>query len=68
MTLTNCLSCAHCRVEYEEDYSDVTPGAGLILACSKNKWYVSGHSDLKKDLKNATDMAETCSDYKEEKP
>ncbi len=33
-----CYDCKHCLCDYDPDWSDITPGLGLTLECTKGVW------------------------------
>ena len=66
MTMTRyCITCKHWFIEFEEDWSDITPGNGFSSECFKGHWYI-GNDVTTRDYKKAMMSAETCHDYEED--
>jgi len=42
-----CIYCKHFNVEYEGDYSDVTPGAGFTMSCRDGKYSINNEDNVK---------------------
>ena len=63
-----CTDCRHCELDYDEGYSDVTPGAGLMVDCLKGVWEIRDpYGDLKFKLSDKLKMAEGCEHYEPER-
>ena len=62
-----CYDCEHCSVDYERDYSELTPGAGLTMSCDRNHWYIQGKDATRTALRSALVQARTCPDFTEAK-
>ena len=61
--MKNCLFCKFFQLTYEQDYSDLTPGAGLELGCNKRHWQFDEWEETEKDFRLHMLTAETCPDY-----
>lgn len=48
----NCLECKHCYIDYERDYSERTPGAGLEFYCEKRLWFIHAEGSERKHNDN----------------
>lgn len=63
-----CYCCKHVYMEYEHDYSDVTPGAGFEFGCYRGH-FVYGQSHLDKcynlaaTLHQVMTLAQECQDF-----
>lgn len=57
-----CWSCQHFRVEYEGDWSDVTPGEGFTLMCYKNH-YDYHNRITQEEFAAAMERGFTCPDF-----
>lgn len=62
--VATCLCCKHLYTDYERDYSDQTPGAGLQLYCTKNHFDTrrNGSIDID-DQHDEYQRAATCPDF-----
>lgn len=62
----NCLACTHCYFEGgSHHYSELTPGAPMILRCEKDHWDAEGRFS-KEALVTGLDKALTCKDWNPE--
>ncbi len=66
-----CLECCFCVLDYEPDWSDVTPGNGLEFNCQKGHFgndtaFIDGLS--KSMVKRNIEKADTCPDFQVEPP
>ena len=63
-----CYCCKHVYMQYEGDYSDVTPGAGFEFGCCCGH-FAYGQSDLSErhnfdiTLHKVMTLAQECSDF-----
>jgi hypothetical protein len=66
-----CIECRWFDIDYEGDYSELTPGEGASITCLKFKWGMR-NSDFNKDgtrrFRLAITMAEKCDEYSPEDP
>lgn len=63
-----CSDCTYCSLDYEGDYSDLTPGEGATLECIKGKWKLVNYQFSRKELQEKMRTAIECPDYAIEKP
>lgn len=61
--MKNCLFCTWFELFYEGDYSDITPGAGMVVGCRKGHWQFHSLTDTEKDFRRQMSSAETCKEY-----
>jgi hypothetical protein len=61
--MATCLCCTHLMVEYEGDYSELTPGQGFFMTCCKGHFYVSGQYDNKREYHENLLKAQGCPDF-----
>ena len=61
--MKNCLFCNKFEISYEADYSDITPGEGLVIRCGILHWWFSHFGDTEEDFRRKMETAKTCEDY-----
>jgi len=63
--MKTCITCKNWWIEFEQDWSDVTPGNGFSSECLRDHWYMG--PDIRRDAYQKVLLtAETCDDYEED--
>lgn len=57
-----CWECREFGIDYEGDWSDVTPGAGLQIDCAKDHYHLS-NSVTEREFAEAMTRGFTCPDF-----
>lgn len=72
MSDRTCLHCVHMELDYEADWSDITPGEGLTCKCNKGHWNLydwdGDHGFKRKNFRESIQAAPDCPDFEEEPP
>lgn len=59
-----CVNCAKWHIEYEQDFSEVTPGKGFSMWCEESVYNIDG-GDIgsDEDFRDLILKARTCADF-----
>jgi len=60
-----CIMCKYWNIFFEEDWSDITPGAGFQTYCGKDRWRLDQYDFTRDQYRNMLLMAHSCEDYEE---
>jgi hypothetical protein len=60
-----CILCKHWFLDYDEGYSEWTPGVGFYTECAKEHWVLTGPGTKQREFRDKILTAETCPDYEE---
>lgn len=60
-----CILCKHWFLDYDEGYSEFTPGEGFVTECDKGHWSLVGPDINQREFRDNILAAETCLDYEE---
>jgi hypothetical protein len=55
-----CIYCKHWGVDFEGDWSEVTPGSGFTTRCQKGKWIVFGNDMTEKEFRQRLEIGLSC--------
>ena len=64
--MRNCIFCKHWFISYENDWSDITPGAGFESGCNERHWWATGQELTEKTYRKKMKIAEQCNDFLED--
>ena len=64
--MRNCILCTYWFISFEEDYSELTPGAGFESGCLKHHWHTDPYDISKRNYRKYMKTAEKCNDFLEE--
>lgn len=64
MTERLCYNCRYCYVVDDPGYSEVTPGAGLMIRCARGHWDF-GLDPTRQNLRDSMRKAVDCKDFEE---
>lgn len=62
-----CIMCRYWWIEFEADWSDITPGDGFSSGCNKDHWRTSDSGLSAESYRRFLLKAEECSDYEGER-
>lgn len=58
----SCVGCAHLVIEFEGDWSEVTPGAGFEISCNLGLFHF-GQNESQQAFEKAITTSKTCGKF-----